>query len=455
MAVQKNDDCILKIEALSAEGSGIARQDGLAVFVGGAMPGDTVRAHIIKVKKNYAIGKLTAVLEPSANRVAADCPLFPRCGGCVYRSMSYSAELAEKKRRVEDAFLHLAHCKIACETILSDAPDRYRNKAQYPVVRENGRVQIGFYASRSHRVIPCTDCRLQPEEFGTIVSVFRDWLTEFDISCYDAETHTGLVRHLYLRKGFSSGEILVCVVQNGDRLPHAAVLYDRLREAVPAVVGLVCNRNTEKTNVILGKTCKTLFGKGEIEDTLCGVPVRLSPLSFYQVNHTMAKKLYQKAAEFADLQGGETVLDLYCGAGTIGLSMAKRIRQLYGAEIIPEAVENAKENARRCGAENAAFFCGDAADAAARFRALGVAPDVVLLDPPRKGCADAVLQTVASMEPKKIVYISCDPATLARDSERLFAYGYAPARLAAADLFPRTSHIESVCLFLPDEAIGA
>ena len=232
------------------------------------------------------------------------------------------------------------------------------------------------------------------------------------------------------------------------RLPHSDALVDRLCALPYKITSIVLNTNTEKTNVILGAPCKTLWGTPDIGDTLCGVEVRLSPLSFYQVNHDMAEKLYQKAAEFADLKGSETVLDLYCGAGTIGLSMAKSAKKIYGAEIVPEAIENAKENARRNHIENAEFFCGDAADAAKRFREMGVKPDAVLLDPPRKGCDEAVLKTVAEMRPEKIVYVSCDPATLARDAARLSSFGYAPTRLAAADLFPRTVHVESVCLFL-------
>lgn len=451
MAIQKNDEIQLHIEALTAEGSGVGHFDGMAVFVAGGVPGDTLLVHIIKAKKTYAVGKIVQILIPSPARTQADCPLFPQCGGCAYRFMDYETELREKQRRVEDAFLRLAHMPMQCETILAGCADRYRNKAQYPVTRENGRVKIGFYAPRSHRVIDCKDCRLQPAEFAQIVAEFRAFLTEFAVSVYDAQSGKGLVRHLYLRKGFHSGEIMVCVVINGTHLPHSDALVDRLCALPYKITSIVLNTNTEKTNVILGAQCNTLWGTPDIGDTLCGVEVRLSPLSFYQVNHDMAEQLYQKAAEFADLKGGETVLDLYCGAGTIGLSMAKHVKKIYGAEIVPEAIENAKENARRNHIENAEFFCGDAADAAKRFREMGIQPDVVLLDPPRKGCDEAVLKTVAEMCPEKIVYVSCDPATLARDAARLSLFGYMPTRLAAADLFPRTVHVESVCLFLKEK----
>lgn len=449
MPIQKNDEIQLHIDTLSAEGSGVGRADGMAVFVAGGVPGDTLLVHIIKAKKSYAIGKTVQILTPSPARISADCPLFPQCGGCAYRFMDYQTELHEKQRRVEDAFSRLAHIHLPCETVLApENPDRYRNKAQYPVTRENGKVKIGFYAPRTHRVIDCADCRLQPAEFAGIVAVLREYLTEFDISVYDAQTGKGLVRHLYLRKGFSSGEIMVCVVANGNRLPHSDVLLERLCALPYKITSIVLNTNAEKTNVILGNDCRTLWGTPDIGDTLCGVEVRLSPLSFYQVNHDMAERLYRKAAEFADLKGTETVLDLYCGAGTIGLSLAHKAKKVYGAEIVPAAVENAKENAKRNHIENAEFFCGDAADAAKRFQEMGVRPDVVLLDPPRKGCDESVLRTVSEMEPQKIVYVSCDPATLARDAERLSALGYKAVRLAAADLFPRTVHVESVCLFV-------
>ncbi len=448
MPIRKNDELQLHIDALSAEGSGIGRIDGMAVFVAGGVPGDTLLVHIIKAKKSYAVGKTVQILTPSPARISSDCPLFPQCGGCAYRFLDYQTELREKQRRVEDAFLHLAHIPLPCETVLSpETPDRYRNKAQYPVTRENGKVKIGFYAPRTHRVIDCADCRLQPAEFAEIVAVFRDFLTEFDISVYDTQIGKGLVRHLYLRKGFQSGEIMVCVVANGNRLPHEDILVERLCALPYKITSIIFNRNAEKTNVILGDDCRTLWGTPDIGDTLCGVEVRLSPLSFYQVNHSMAQRLYRKAAEFADLKGNETVLDLYCGAGTIGLSLAHQAGKVYGAEIVPAAVENAKENAKRNHIENAEFFCEDAADASKRFRDMGIRPDVVLLDPPRKGCDESVLRTVSEMCPQKIVYVSCDPATLARDASRLSAYGYQAVRLAAADLFPRTVHIESVALF--------
>lgn len=452
MAVEKNSEIEVEIESLSAEGSGVGHYEGLAVFVQGGVPGDRLLVHIIKVKKTYAIGKIVRCVRAAAGRIESDCPVFPRCGGCAFRTMTYETEAAEKKRRVEEAFHRLAHMDIACEEILTGKPDRYRNKAQYPVaVAEDGSIQLGFYAPRTRRVIPCTDCRLQPAEFETIAEEFRAFLQEFGISVYDAQSGKGLVRHLYLRKGYESGEIMVCAVVNGKALPHGEVLIERLRALNPNIKSILLNHNTEKTAVILGAECTVLWGQPYITDTLCGVTVRLSPLSFYQVNHAMAQRLYRKAAEFADLKGTQTVLDLYCGTGTIGLSVAAQAKRIIGAEIVPAAVADARENARRNGIANAEFFCGDAKDAAARFQKDGVAPDAVLLDPPRKGCDEAVLRTVAEMQPQKIVYISCDPATLARDAARLSKYGYKTVRLCAADLFPRTHHVESVALMVRSE----
>lgn len=448
MPVQKNQEIELQVEAVTNLGTGVGHYDGMAVFVSGGVPGDVLLVHIIKAKKTYAVGKIQRILTPSKDRIDSDCPLFPACGGCALRTLSYEKELAEKKQQVEDAFSHLGGIDMPCEEILSAEPLRYRNKAQYPVSMENGVVKIGFYAPHSHRVMDCADCLLQPTEFKTIIDIFRAYIIENNVSVYDSMTGTGLVRHIYLRKAFATGEIMVCVVLNGSTLPQSEVLIDTLLKAVSTIQTVLVNINKEKTNVILGKETEVLYGDGFIEDVLCGVKVRLSALSFYQVNRAMAEKLYLKAAEFAGLTGNETLLDLYCGTGTIGLSMAKDAKRVIGVEIIPEAIQDAKKNAEQNGIENAEFYCGDAKFALKRLEEDAISPDVVLLDPPRKGCDAAVLETVAQMAPKKIVYISCDPATQARDAKRLWDLGYKVERLCAADLFPRTAHVENVALFL-------
>ena len=448
MAVCKNQDVQLQVEALTNLGTGIGHVDGMAVFVAGGVPGDTLLVHIIKVKQSYAIAKLLRVVTPSLDRIEADCPLFPQCGGCALRTVSYAREAAQKKQQTADAFSHLAGIDIEPEEILVGDTMRYRNKAQYPISMENGQAHIGFYAPHSHRVMDCDDCLLQPTEFATIVAILKQFIEENAISVYNAQTGLGLLRHLYLRRAFATGEIMVCLVLNGTALPLSDRLCARLCAAVPSIRTILLNVNTEQTNVILGKQLKVLFGDGYIEDVLCGVKVRLSALSFYQVNHDMAERLYEKAAEFAALSGKEVLLDLYCGTGTIGLSMAKNAKRVIGVEVIPEAIQDAKQNAKENGIENAAFYCADAKQVLGILEKEQVKPDVVLLDPPRKGCDETVLQTVAELQPEKLVYISCDPATQARDARRLWALGYTVHRLCSVDLFPRTAHVESVALFL-------
>ncbi len=446
MSLKKNDEIELYIESFTSEGSGIGHFDGMAVFVGGAAAGDTVIAHIIKVKKTYAVGKTVKIIKRSDDRIASDCEAFPSCGGCAFRHISYDAELKMKKQRVEDAFLRLAKIDIKAEEIIgADSTDEYRNKAEYPVSFDVERLKIGFYAARSHRIIDCGNCRLQPSVFSEIVKIIRIWIAENGISVYDAEKHKGLIRHIYLRQGAVTKEIMVCLVINGDTLPKTDRLLEKLL-IIPEIKSVVININKDKTNVILGETSRTVWGEDHIYDILCSVKIRLSPLSFYQVNHAQAEKLYSKAAEFAGLQNTETVLDMYCGAGTIGLSMAHRAKKIIGAEIIPEAVEDAKFNAELNGIDNAEYYCADAAKASLMLKEKGVSPQVVILDPPRKGCDAELIKTVSEMSPERVVYVSCDPSTLARDCAVFKDFGYEVKRLAAVDMFPRTTHVETVVM---------
>lgn len=445
MHLVKNQDIELYIDSITSEGSGVGRYEGMAVFVSGAAAGDTVLAHIIKVKKSYAIGKAIKILTPSADRIAPECPVFPSCGGCAFQHINYAAECAYKKERIKDAFKRLAHIDITPDELISDSETRYRNKAQYPVSFQNGELKIGFFASHTHRVVDCRDCILQPAIFSDIVSIIRKWIVEYNISVYDSESRKGLIRHIYLRQAAVTKEIMVCLVINGDKLLKSDKLLERLL-IIPDIKSVVININKEDTNVILGNLCETVWGEDCIYDVLCGVKIRLSPLSFYQVNHNMAEKLYEKAAEYAALTGNEIVLDMYCGAGTIGLSMAKNAKKIIGVEIIPEAIRDAKHNAAENGITNAEFFCGDASEAAQMLRSNAITPDVVILDPPRKGCAAGLLETVVSMQPQKIVYVSCDPSTLARDCAVLAERGYSVCRAAAADLFPRTVHVETIVM---------
>ena len=444
MSLKKNQDIQLNIEGYTAEGNGVGHYNGQAVFVSGAAKGDTIIAHIIKAKKTYAIGIIKQILKKSEDRIPVDCAHFRSCGGCAYRHISYEAEMKLKKQKVIDAFTRLAHLEVKVNDIITCKTERYRNKAQYPVGFDK-KVIAGFYAQKSHRIINSSDCVLQPEEFAEIVEIVKDWMTEFGISAYESATGKGLIRHIYIRKAFVTGQIMVCLVINGDEIPKSQELIDDLLK-IKGLKSVVLNKNIEKTNVVLGLECKTLWGEDCIEDVLCGIKIRLSPLSFYQVNHDCAELLYKKALECVETKGNETVLDLYCGAGTIGLSMAKSVGKVIGVEIIPEAILDAKENAKRNNIKNCEFYCGDAKDAVKILKDKNIEPDAVILDPPRKGCDREVLEDVAEMNPKRIVYVSCDVSTQARDCAILKELGYETEEVTPVDMFPRTSHVESIAL---------
>ncbi|MBR6743317.1 MAG: 23S rRNA (uracil(1939)-C(5))-methyltransferase RlmD [Clostridia bacterium] len=447
--MEKNEIIVLTITAMSSEGSGIGRYDGMAVFVPMTAVGDTAEVLILKVKSNCAYGKLLRLITPSPDREENNCDVFSKCGGCVYRHISYSAECQIKQKKVEDAVYRIGGVYMPPQPICAPSKsERYRNKAQYPINEEG---LCGFYAGHSHRIIPCEDCLLQPKEFAKISECFSASLRKRGLSIYNEQTGKGLIRHLYIRKAEATGQIMVCIVVNGDSLPFSEELVDSLKEILKdSLKTVVLNINKEKTNVILGKRLVAIFGDGYIYDELCGIKVRLSPLSFYQVNRSMAEKLYKKAAEYAEADG-KTVLDLYCGAGAIGLSMAKKAKQIIGVEIIPDAVRDAEYNAELNQIKNARFICNDAANAASKLKEEGIKPDTVVLDPPRKGCSKELLITVAKdFCPERLVYVSCDPATLARDIKILSELGYELKEYTPFDLFPRTSHVETAALFLHD-----
>ena len=445
--LKKNQDIEIEITGITTEGSGVGHYDGIAVFVPNTATGDVINCHIIKTKKNYAVGKINHILKAAEARIIPDCDVFSRCGGCVFRHINYTAECEMKKQRVIDAFARLGHIEISPEEIIkSGRENRYRNKAQYPVRLENGKLNIGFFAQNSHRVIDCKDCMLQPKEFSKIVSAFRKWIEKNNISVYNEETHKGLLRHIYIRKAFETNQVMVCAVINGHNLPKKDDLIVSLLKSTDNIASITVNENTNDSNVILGKKCYTIWGSDFIEDILCGVKVRISPLSFYQINRDQAEKLYYKAAEYAELTENDTLLDLYCGAGTIGLSMARKVKNLIGVEIIPEAIEDAKINAEINGIDNAEFICGDAPEAAEILADRGIKPDVIIVDPPRKGCASELLDTIDRMNPDRLVYISCDPATLARDCAILKEKGYEVKKVTPVDMFPKTSHVETVVL---------
>ena len=447
--IRKNDIFEADITAMTTEGSGICRIEGMAVFVPGTAVGDRCAVRIVKVLRKYAFGRLEKLLAPSPDRIAPDCPVAAQCGGCVYRHIRYEAELRIKTQRVRDALERIGGLQdFQMEPILA-APDRcrYRNKCQLPIgLSKDGALQLGFYAVNSHRIVNTESCLLQPEAFDRAAAAFRRWYAVSGESVYDEASHSGVLRHLYMRRGEMSGEMMVCVVANGAALHEEALLVEMLREAVPEITGVLLNINREKTNVVLGKTCRTLWGKDTITDTLCGLAFEIAPHAFYQVNRTQAERLYGKAAEYAGLTGAETLLDLYCGTGTIGLSMAKNAKKLIGAEIVPAAVENARRNAERNAIQNAEFLCADAAEAARILFERGEKPDVIVINPPRKGCDSALIATIAAMRPKRVVYVSCDPATLARDLKLFGESGYKTETVTPADMFPGTAHVETVVL---------
>ena len=442
MELAKNQEHTVTIEGYGEGGMGVARIDGRVVFVHGALRGEKCRVLILKTLKSVAFAKVLEVLEPSSERIESDCPYFPRCGGCTYRHMSYEEELRLKKLRVQDNLARIGGSGVTVEEILGAADTlRYRNKAQYPVSKDG---KVGFYRARTHEVIECEQCLLVKSEADAAAEALRKYMRRCRVAGYDEKTGRGLVRHLYIRSN-AAGESLVCVLVNGNELPQEKTLVALLRGACPKCRGIVLGTNTKKGNVILGDRYRTLWGEDRLEDTLCGKRFRLSVPSFYQVNRAQAERLYAKAIEFADLTGQETVLDLYCGAGTITLALSDHAKRVLGAEIVPEAIDDARENAVRNGVKNVEFFCGDASDVAKKLAQEHLRPDVITVDPPRKGLAADVVESIAAMQPERVVYVSCDSATMARDVKRFAELGYTVTRAAAVDMFPRADHIEVVC----------
>ena len=443
MELAKNQEHTVTIEGYGEGGMGVARIDGRVVFVHGALRGEKCRVLILKTLKSVAFAKVLEVIEPSSERITPDCPYFPRCGGCTYRHIRYEEELRLKKQRVQDNLSRIGGSDVTVEEILGARDTlRYRNKAQYPVSKDGA---VGFYRARTHEAIECEHCLLVKPEADAAAEALREYMQSCRVAGYDEKTGRGLVRHLYVRSN-AAGESLVCVLVNGDKLPKEDRLVALLRDACPKCTGIVLGTNTKKGNVILGDRYRTLWGSDRLEDTLCGKTFRLSVPSFYQVNRVQAERLYAKAIEFASLTGQETVLDLYCGAGTITLALSDHAKKVLGAEIVPEAIDDARENAARNGVKNAEFFCGDASDVAKKLARENLRPDVITVDPPRKGLAADVVESIAEMQPQRVVYVSCDSATMARDVKRLADLGYTAQRACAVDMFPRADHIETVCL---------
>ena len=450
--LQKNQLHTVTITGYTAEGLGVARVDGQVAFVHGGVRGEVCAVRILKVLKHVAYARVEEILQRSPARREPDCPHYPACGGCDFRHISYEEELEAKRCRVEDALRRVGGAGVPVEEILGgERLDGYRNKSLLPVSPQG---QAGFYRARSHQVVPALDCRLQSPQANAAAAAVERCLRERGVAAYDERTRRGLLRHIYVRTN-REGEALVCLVVNGRSLPCEEELAAAVRRAVPKTVGVVLSVNTQDTNVALGEEYRIIWGTDELEDTLCGLRLRLSVPSFYQVNREQAERLYGKALAFAGLTGRETVLDLYCGAGTITLVMARRAGRALGAEIVAPAIANARENARRNGIENAAFFLGDAGAVAERLAAERLRPDVVVVDPPRKGLSGEVIAAAAGMGPRRVVYVSCDPGTLARDVKRFRELGYEAVRAAAVDMFPRTRHVETVVLLEPSPPGGS
>lgn len=447
----KNQLAELTIEDITDTGEGIGHVDGFTVFVSRAVPGDTVRARIIKVKKTYAIAKAEEILVPAAGRTVPKCPVAGSCGGCQLSYMSYDAQLALKQKKVEDCIRRIGgFADVPVLPILGmENPCGYRNKGQFPVgCAANGQAPVlGFYAGHSHRIVPTDSCLMLWDGHEKILSAVREYLLKSGAKPYDEESGKGLVRHVLMRRGAATGEVSVCLVVNGRTIPKPEILWQNL-QAIDGVVGLCLNVNTEKTNVILGRETIPLFGSVTITDYIGDVCFEISPTAFYQVNPVQMKALYDAALSYAELTGNEVVWDLYCGIGTISLFLAKHAKRVIGVEIVPDAVTNAKANAERNNLLNAEFHCGAAEEVVPRLIAEdpSVKPDVVVVDPPRKGCEKSLLETILTMEPERIVYVSCDPATLARDLRVLADGGYLVERVQPVDQFPGSVHVENCCL---------
>ena len=413
--------------------------------------GDKVRAKVIKAKKNYGYARLMEVLEPSPDRVEPRCSCARQCGGCQIQALSYQRQLQFKEEKVRNVLERIGGFeKISLQPIIGmENPYRYRNKAQFPIGTDReGRPIAGFYAGRTHTIIPQEDCVLGVRENKAILEVILGFMEEFSIPAYREEEGSGLVRHVLIRYGFATKEIMVCVVINGDRLPKAEILAERLAD-IAGMSSISINKNKQKTNVILGKEVEVIWGRPYIEDVLDGVRYQISPLSFYQVNPVQTKVLYEKALQYAGLHGTETVWDLYCGIGTISLFLARQAGKVYGVEIVPQAIEDARRNAALNGMENVEFMVGKAEEILPeKYEKEGVSADVIVVDPPRKGCDPELIHTMLQIRPKRIVYVSCDPATLARDLKLLCAGGYKLQKVQPVDQFPHSVHVENVCLLL-------
>ena len=481
--MRKNDTTVVKITDIGVNGEGIGKVDGYALFIKDAVIGDTVEAKVIKAKKNYGYARLIKIVHPSLDRVEPRCAFARKCGGCQIQEMSYERQLAFKEKKVRGNLERIGGFspelldQVTEPIIGMDVPFEYRNKAQFPFgTDKEGNPVTGFYVGRTHDIIVNTDCVLGVPVNKEILEIILDFMKENQIPSYDEKNEKGLVRHVLIRYGFTTKEIMVCLVVNGKKIPHADRLIDKLA-GIQGMTSITMSVNTKRTNVIMGDSFEVLWGQGYITDYIGSIKYRISPLSFYQVNPVQTRKLYSLALEYADLKGGETVWDLYCGIGTISLFLAQKSGKVYGVETVPQAVDDARENAKINGIGNAEFFVGKAeevlpefyergagaksgieeaaercGDGAAGEACMAARADVIVVDPPRKGCDETLLETIVKMAPEKVVYVSCDPATLARDLKILCDRGYELERVRAVDMFPMTVHVETVVLMTRNDA---
>lgn len=450
MLLNKNDEVIIDIDDIGSDGEGIGKYQGYTLFVKNALPGDKVRVRAMKLKKNYGYARLMEVIEASPYRINPKCSIASKCGGCSLQHLNYLKQLEYKQDKVKNCLERIGGLKdhIPMEPIIGmEEAYYYRNKAQFPVGRnKEGKVIMGFYAGGTHSIIDTDHCCIQARENDIILETVRNFLEEYKISTYNEEAHEGLVRHLLTRTGFVTGEIMVCLIINGDDLPKKDILVERLTK-IPGMTSISLNINKAKTNVILGDKVINLWGQAFITDYIGDIRYQISPLSFYQVNPKQTKVLYETALSFADLRGEEVVWDLYCGIGTISLFLAGKAKQVYGVEIIPQAIEDARKNAEINDITNAKFYVGAAEEILpAKYRDENIHADVIVVDPPRKGCEESLLDTIVQMAPEKVVYVSCDPATLARDLRYLSDRGYELKKVQPVDMFPHTTHVETCVL---------
>ena len=445
--MEKNAVYRAEIVDYTSDGSSIARIHDMVIFVPGGAVGDHCDIRIVKVAKNHAYGRIERVFIPSQHRIEPECPQAAKCGGCCYWHITYEEELRAKKKKVQDAIRRIGGVDMEPEGICgSDRIYHYRNKAQYPVGRNDSGIVTGFYRVRSHDIIPTEHCLIQAEQADALAACVRDWMTRCRIAPYNEKTQNGLIRHIYVRTAFATGQVQLCLISKSDKLPHTDELIEEAHRLVPGLCSVVININSKPGNTILGNTYRTIWGTDYLEDVLCGNRFHISPPSFYQVNRAQAERLYECALEYAELDQTKTALDLYCGVGTITLALARQAKSVIGAEIIAQAVRNAQENAELNEIDNAEFFCGDSGQTAQMLAHRGLTPDVICVDPPRKGLDDVTINAIVTMAPPRVVYVSCDPATLARDIKKFSEQGYQLKKYRVFDLFSRTHHVETVVL---------